>query len=1670
MSERARTTCRRRLVRVLLALVLTATAVVVVLWLPPVQRALSRWLFGSLTDGTAWAVAVEDLRVNPLAGALSADTVEILHGDDVVVSAGAVEAEWDWTELVRAPRRVNRLLADDVVVDLRQLPEADGDARSPTDPFAWLSAVELGEVSAGIQRVTLTVQGVDRVDLRGGTLAGSLVDGRADVKLAAESLTGERADRVLEVGPVSAEGVMDGSTVRITSVEVDGDELAVRASGQVDLDDPPALTAQGRIGTRLFELASWWNSELARRLEPRGELRLAGKVGWTSGKGLSGELRHRGEPVGVAGYPIETVRFSTPDGRPRIELADPSWGIIDAGLTSDDRLAIRASLDDAEVREATRRLPDGVADRVPAHLNLSGDVDIVVGWPLSTIDPPSIEGEAELDVSWQGGEAALDLSSTSDGVRLREVMLRLPKGQARAQGAVSLDGDVSAVVEIDIESVAAVKSSLAPWLPSRIAELPLTGGPVTGKVKLHGSWLRPNVDGEMIWLDPGFRTIRGRRMEGWVDGVPDEMRWRLVVVPTADSRLTARGTADLERAEVSGTWRLTGTGRDLLPTTEGQPPFDVSVDRFRASGRFDWQGGLRSAALWVIADEVVAGRYTLDGLVSLAGVRDGRLTIRRLEARSHGASLRASASIPLSGTGDLSAEVRLSDLAISRVSEIPSRFNAFVDGRIDIGGTVAEPTADFAAEFQPEEGQTNLPAFELLGTLRRGVIEMEVAQAGPMGDAIEARARLPLGGFPMVRSVAPDAPVGPLRATATADGLELEPILAVAGLPDLPLAAATGLRLDATWSLTDPSPRRLTIELPGLEATSTMETIRAVETPRIEYRSGRFVLEPMRLAGETSRLDASGRLELDPLRIGGRIDAVLGGFWIRLLPVDIDATGLVEASIDVQGDIGNLSGSLELAQPEGELVVRGTPVQISNLSLDVDLADGVWMVNDGSATVNRGRVLVGGEWNTTTGQGVIFELQEVAFLTPQGILTRWNGDIVVEPAAGRIARIVGDAELDKGRWDRDVNFSKMIFGGSPEGGTTGAVLYDVVLDLEVVSRGTVDVENNLGGFEVTWDVLDIEGTLAEPLIEGELILLPGGVISLSGRTFEIARGSVRFPGEPGAVPEVEIVPQRDSVALGTQGDGLDVDALARRGVASSIGSALGLRNTTLEPAAIAVETLTDPSTNYLVSQQIGRYIALFLAADLSDVQQRSTIMQLYNWRAVPGLALQALHDSRAGTGFAAIESLSWGGTVDEQVRVRKVKLEGAWPVSKRRLKKTARIERGQPFDPFLVFVGRVCLERALAREGYYRPRVEGWAGDGPKLRKISFRVDQGPHEEVRFEGYDLPKEIRQETTAQYVPFPLEQQAFADMEREVQRHLDAVHHPRAEIDVARRNGVVTVAIDPGPRVELEGPSVHGVDRDAAARLERVFGSPGELAELARRASVSRERAERLLELDGYVEPSAARIRLEPLGKGQERVHLEVEHEGRATLARILATGPDPLNLAGPARLGIEEGMPVQRDRLEEIEGRLASAYRRNGYIDVEIEATVNGAGLQRTLEITLDPGTQKRVGQVTITGRRHLSEKVIRRGLELEPGELVKRRKINDSIVQLASFGPIERIDLRQKPGGPGAVDFEIHVTERARWTAGAGIRWNEDTGLLGLIDLRDDSLFARGFSLNLRGL
>jgi outer membrane protein insertion porin family len=196
----------------------------------------------------------------------------------------------------------------------------------------------------------------------------------------------------------------------------------------------------------------------------------------------------------------------------------------------------------------------------------------------------------------------------------------------------------------------------------------------------------------------------------------------------------------------------------------------------------------------------------------------------------------------------------------------------------------------------------------------------------------------------------------------------------------------------------------------------------------------------------------------------------------------------------------------------------------------------------------------------------------------------------------------------------------------------------------------------------------------------------------------------------------------------------------------------------------------------------------------------------------------------------------------------------------------------------------------------------------------------------------------------------------------------------------------------------------------------------------------------------------------------------EHD-QFRVGRVRVEGDDLFSaeeLKGSMRL--QEGEIFDRSQLANDVLRIGDRYSERGYAfaDVVPLTDIDQAKRLVHLAVRIDRGPQVRVGRIIIVGNEITRDKVIRRELRLNEGDLFDSSKLRRSRQRLGNLGFFEEIklDTKRRPE-EDLVDLEVGVKEQptGAFTAGAG--YSSTQSVIFTASVRQNNLFGRGQRLSL---
>ncbi|HEX7150155.1 MAG TPA: outer membrane protein assembly factor BamA [Thermoanaerobaculia bacterium] len=292
----------------------------------------------------------------------------------------------------------------------------------------------------------------------------------------------------------------------------------------------------------------------------------------------------------------------------------------------------------------------------------------------------------------------------------------------------------------------------------------------------------------------------------------------------------------------------------------------------------------------------------------------------------------------------------------------------------------------------------------------------------------------------------------------------------------------------------------------------------AAQPLRFALRNGRVVLESVSLQSTDSTFGVTGDVNLVGdkalnLEVRGAMEAAL----LQLFVPDLKAEGRFEVSASARGTLTepNVTGHADIQ--DAEFRFAGFPQTIADVNGRVVFTGNRINIEGVQATLGGGRIALGGfitmEGLKPDRVRITVQGTEVAVRYFEGLTVEGNFNLLVSGGLDRIA-ITGDVDVNRALYFRDFDFRQSLLnvllsrrGITPI--TSAGWQERVDLRLRVNAPGTLAVRNNIA--EVTGSAaLDVTGTLANPILLGEVTLNEGGTVRFQNVDYTVTRGTIEF--------------------------------------------------------------------------------------------------------------------------------------------------------------------------------------------------------------------------------------------------------------------------------------------------------------------------------------------------------------------------------------------------------------------------------------------------------------------------------------------------------------------------------------------------------------------------------
>ncbi len=638
-------------------------------------------------------------------------------------------------------------------------------------------------------------------------------------------------------------------------------------------------------------------------------------------------------------------------------------------------------------------------------------------------------------------------------------------------------------------------------------------------------------------------------------------------------------------------------------------------------------------------------------------------------------------------------------------------------------------------------------------------------------------------------------------------------------------------------------------------------------------------------------------------------------------------------------------------------------------------------------------------------------------------------------------------------------------------------LKNIQLDINILTSKNIIVDNNIAKSQLAADLV-LTGTAYRPSLAGRMQIQDGGELYFNRNTFTISQGSVDFINTSRIEPEINLsaetevqdydiqlvlqgVPDKFTASLtstpslsehnivsllvtGRTVESSSSSILSAAGdtALSFINSALtgkietatarvlGLESVRIDSGLISTEE--NPGARITFGQHISRDFDLVYSQSLRDAPNR---MWMTTYKPFRNFNIQGIKRDDNEYNLAFSHEFLFGskkgvpGSKEDQNGGKeklkgKLELTGNPGLPAEEVLGILKWKKGKTFS----FSGlQDSLERVREHyrdKGYLSVALNSRSVPEDGRINLNLNIESGPQFILQYRGYDVPKKIKREIVDSWMGSSFGQLAREDMEQSIRIHLLEKDFYQASVLSREEQGengdrIIVFDISTGPEYSKPTLNFEG-NRMVPSSVISSYLQDNRLVTLAFYQPMEiKRRIEHFYGRSGFLRPEVQDpgIRFLPEEKkvyldfsilegARFRVgSIDIKGAGHFKEQKILkAGGIDPGEIITPEKYNLAA---ENIERLYQQEGFNDAIVKTDAQVDPE-KGTVN-------LTISVEEGSGWIVEEIQVTGNLLTRRQVIRRELNLEKGDEVNFRTINESRKRLYDLGIFERVNINVVP-------------------------------------------------------
>jgi len=355
-------------------------------------------------------------------------------------------------------------------------------------------------------------------------------------------------------------------------------------------------------------------------------------------------------------------------------------------------------------------------------------------------------------------------------------------------------------------------------------------------------------------------------------------------------------------------------------------------------------------------------------------------------------------------------------------------------------------------------------------------------------------------------------------------------------------------------------------------------------------------------------------------------------------------------------------------------------------------------------------------------------------------------------------------------------------------------------------------------------------------------------------------------------------------------------------------------------------------------------------------------------------------------------------------------------------------------------------------------------------------------EEAKYEGFSAIKkekldELYTLRKGSYWSPQLKNQILKKLKKEyLSKGYQNVSLEIRETPMSNNKIALVIVCDEGKRVSIKRINFAGNEEiEDKKLLKRMKTKPSSLLRSGRfeqdKFETDLKNVIAFYQKNGFIDARIKEWDMKPVSAKHLELTIHLEEGTKYKFGSITITGNEQFTSEKILSVfTLKSGTPFDQEKFDIQMGKALSLYYEEGYIYVNMEPENIKVGDMLNIHLRVTENTRAKVREIKVIGNKRSKEKVVRRQLEIAPGDYFRQSQVfrsQQNVYNLGFFELDTKLDYNQINSN-GDIDLIMNVTDKSAGSANGGIGYNSQDNVIGNLSITQNNLFGNNWSTSLK--